>query len=337
MLLLSRKMLVQPDVSESSATTSLRFPSTLLSFPGFTRTSVPIKRQDPVISPSDTESKTVTVRTVVASAGGITLTALKNIQSCPKSALARARAVPMNAGRHCPQGGLVPSQDLIGMRLREHPASFEKRLVNGKRRLFCIFCQSPVSPKADHVRDHLLTKKHVQREVSQIKTAESDRKQRDYIRDYFDASNAKGANLDLETLKFRFKTLESFLDNGIPLMKIDGMRPLLENYGKLTLTASTHLREYLPALLREEVKKLVDECKEAEWICVIFDGTTRVDEVFAIVFRWVTQDMIIVQRVVEIGKYAHSFNHNEIVASIMLCLGRFHVDKSLHSNETGAQ
>jgi hypothetical protein len=38
-------------------------------------------------------------------------------------------------------------------------------------------------------------------------------------------------------------------------------------------------------------------------VMVIYYGTTRVDEVFAIVFRWVTDRMVITERVVEMGKY----------------------------------
>ena len=40
---------------------------------------------------------------------------------------------------------------------------------------------------------------------------------------------------------------------------------------------------------------------------VIFDGTTRVDEVFVIIFPWVTKEMIIYERCVDMGKYKHTF------------------------------
>lgn len=58
---------------------------------------------------------------------------------------------------------------------------------------------------------------------------------------------------------------------------------------------------------------------------VIFDGTTKIGEVFAIVFRWVTCDLIIVQRLVDIGKYTYSFRAEELVAAVVTILRRYNI------------
>ena len=47
------------------------------------------------------------------------------------------------------------------------------------------------------------------------------------------------------------------------------------------------MRAYIKPLLRKEIQTIMDE-RGQQNVMVIFDGTTRVDEVFAIVFRWVT-------------------------------------------------
>ena len=52
----------------------------------------------------------------------------------------------------------------------------------------------------------------------------------------------------------------------------------------------------------------------------------QVDEVFAIVFRWVEADLRIVQKVVSVGKYERSFNHQNLVDAIAVSLAKFNVD-----------
>ena len=61
-------------------------------------------------------------------------------------------------------------------------------------------------------------------------------------------------------------------------------------------------------------------------IMVIFDGTTRVDEIFGIIFRWVSKEMNIFERVVEMGKYKHTFNHEELITAVIKILTKFKMD-----------
>lgn len=51
-------------------------------------------------------------------------------------------------------------------------------------------------------------------------------------------------------------------------------------------------------------------------LMVIFDGITRVDEVFCIIFR-VSKEINIFERVVEMGKYKHTFNHEELITAVI--------------------
>jgi hAT family C-terminal dimerisation region len=68
----------------------------------------------------------------------------------------------------------------------------------------------------------------------------------------------------------------------------------------------------------------MDEIKQQR-VMVIFDGTTRVDEVFAIIFRWVIKEMIIYERCVEMGKYKHTFNHEELITAVIKILTKYNV------------
>ena len=58
---------------------------------------------------------------------------------------------------------------------------------------------------------------------------------------------------------------------------------------------------------------------------VIFDGTTRVDEVFVIIFPWVTKEMIIYERCVDMGKYKHTFYHEELITAVIKIPTKYNV------------
>jgi hypothetical protein len=58
---------------------------------------------------------------------------------------------------------------------------------------------------------------------------------------------------------------------------------------------------------------------------VIFDGTMRVDEVFVIIFRWVTKEMIIYERCVEMCKYKHTFYHEELITAVIKILTQYNI------------
>ena len=123
--------------------------------------------------------------------------------------------------------------------------------------------------------------------IFKVCTQTLSKKSRDFIAEYFKASHEAGETIDLKTLNFRFDTLTEFLRNGTTLNKIDGFRNHYEKISGMTLTASKRMRAYIKPLLRKEIQTIMDE-RGQQNVMVIFDGTTRVDEVFAIVFRWVT-------------------------------------------------
>lgn len=84
------------------------------------------------------------------------------------------------------------------------------------------------------------------------------------------------------------------------------------------------MRQLIPTLLEQEIHTIKEEiCKS--FITVIFDGTTRVCEVFSIIFRYVTNDFDITERLVELGKYQHGFNHEELVSAVRVILTKYEV------------
>ena len=63
-----------------------------------------------------------------------------------------------------------------------------------------------------------------------------------------------GATLPTYTRVFRFEVVETLLMAGIPISKIDVLRPLSEKYGH-SFTASTQMKNIIPAVLAREQEK----------------------------------------------------------------------------------
>jgi len=276
---------------------------------------------------------------------GYAVTQTKELQQCPKSLLARERIVPTNKGSSEPRKSLSELQklkeiedikNLIRSRIKEHEkfvsttegAVVVLRSTNAAKTLWCDACHTDLKPKKSNVDEHLKTKKHLDAIRIKEKDIKKDAAARDYIKEYFESSHAKGETVNLESMTFRFETVQEFLANGIPLQRIDGCRDFLEKRSGLSLTDSSHMRKYIPPLLQKEIQTIISECKGND-IVVIFDGTTRVDEVFCIIFRWVTDKLEIKERLVEMGKYQHGFNSEELSSAIIKILTKYGIDFGL--------
>lgn len=179
-------------------------------------------------------------------------------------------------------------------------------------------------------------------------------KTKDYFKKYFDSTRAVGETLDDETMAFRISNMEMMLMSGIPLAKLDSMRPTLEKHGKQKLTSSSNMRQLIPPMLQRELDCIMAECLGRD-VVIIFDGTSKlrhgscrhfhsthltpfhvlltgqVSEVFAIVFRFVKDDFDIITWVVAVAKYERSFNHKNLVDAIIELTAKFNLDRGGNS------
>ena len=217
----------------------------------------------------------------------------------------------------------------VERRISENPGKYKKHkeLIDGTFicRLWCLACRTTTSANKSHVLEHEKTKKHLQASETNSKKLREERLQRDHLRDYLQVKHPEGETLPIETVQFRAETVKQFCMQGIALNKLDAMRPYLENISGKSLTTSSHLRDYIPPLLEQEIQKVLDEFKGRE-IMVIFDGTTHVGEFFCIVFRSCTDKFDIVERVVAMDMYQHGFNHEELLSAVIKVLSEHHVD-----------
>ena len=319
--LVRRPLVTVPEVVEIAAPAVLDTPpvrkSTGLAKFGFTRRPPEMPQQEVVVMRVNIGAPTAT---------GVQLTALKEMAACPPSTLSRERVIAVNTGKHKEKQeskqDIEKRRSLVRMRIKENSIFIASY---GGNRLWCMACKKVVDHSRGHAVEHLLTTRHLNNLKKDEKVIESSKRERDYIREYFLESHAKSETVDIDTLQFRFKTLYTFLTNGTALNKMGRFRSHFEETSGFTLTVSTHMRTYLPPLLRKEIDDILNDIRDQN-LMVIFDGTTRVDEVFAIVFRYVTVGMQIEERLVEMGKYQHSFNHEELITAVVKILTKYDVD-----------
>ena len=106
------------------------------------------------------------------------------------------------------------------------------------------------------------------------------------------------------------KVVSEFLKAGIPLVKIDKLRDLLESDG-YSLASSTHLRQLIPFILNEEIDSLREQLS-GKCLSIIFDGTTHVAEAFVVVVRYLDSEWVILQKVAQLLLLSKSLCGEEV-------------------------
>ena len=117
----------------------------------------------------------------------------------------------------------------------------------------------------------------------------------------------------------RSEVVRSMLLAGLPLAKVDVLRPLLENGGALHLTYSSRVAQYIPFIL-EEKTYLKAELTEAPFLSVVFDGSTHLGEALAILFRYIDADWKLRQRLVRLHVLSKSLNGQQLARELITCL-----------------
>ena len=115
---------------------------------------------------------------------------------------------------------------------------------------------------------------------------------------------------------FRFEVVETLLLAGIPISKVDIVRPLFERYAQ-RLTSSSHMKDLIPAVLEKEKEKLKAEVHNLKETSIIFDWTARLGEALAIVLRFVQEDCKPTQRLVRLEVLAKPLKGNALAQRLM--------------------
>ena len=148
-------------------------------------------------------------------------------------------------------------------RIEEFPG---EHLCISAGQLFCDACHTVVMPKKSIVKGHISTDRHRRAKDQRKKAAAHQATLTTSWKKYQEKheEKLKGTGLstamDDSTIMRRTNVVEAMLKAGIPLAKVDYLRPLLEaNNSRLTF--STHLAQIIPFLLEPEKAKLKEEVK----------------------------------------------------------------------------
>ena len=113
-----------------------------------------------------------------------------------------------------------------------------------------------------------------------------------------------------------FEIVACVIFGGVPLLKVDILRPLLEKYGH-RLTYSANLPEIITVVLEKEREKLLSELEGVKKASVTFDGTARMGETLVAIVRFVQENFIPTQRHIRLEVLAKTLKGDELAQRLM--------------------
>lgn len=207
-------------------------------------------------------------------------------------------------------------------RVREFPGEF---LVVSCGKLHCEACHHNINLKKSVVEKHLQSRAH--QEGKEKRKSEQLRQQR--VAQSWEQYQKRQAKdlpgtgmtpaVPTEQSMRRVAVVTEFLKAGIPLAKIDSLRPLLED-GSEKLTDSAHMASYVPFVLETEKSDIMEELKDKPHVTAIFDGSTYQGEALVVILRYVTEDFTIHQRLVSVRVLAKSVTGQQLAREIITAL-----------------
>jgi hypothetical protein len=193
--------------------------------------------------------------------------------------------------------------------------------------LFCMVCSMLVNANKVACKSHLSSESHARKKKEKEKLISENTRLEIVLREYLAShQNLKGANIEEKIHSFRMKTVRYFLQAGLPLSKIDILREFLEEFSGIKLTSSSNMKLYVPIVLKLETNDIKALIQESAYILVIYDGTTRVDDVFCVVLRFVLTNFNIIHKLVALDRYLKNGNHEELVNAVIRALQKYEIN-----------
>ena len=188
----------------------------------------------------------------------------------------------------------APKNVTVEQRLKEFPG---ETFCKSAGILFCRGCTKTLSLIKQTLVVHTASEMHKQNKIAYLDTRNEDDDVKAIITEYFNTHPTEAqATLSPETLLFRWRVVEKMMEEGIGLNKVDALRSLLERGGE-KLTTRSHLAQFVPQITAREMEIVQGEIK-GEKGCIIFDGTTRLGEAVAALWRQCSPEFVIQTRLV---------------------------------------
>ena len=246
-----------------------------------------------------------------------TVSLLSRLRVPTKSDLSRKRkilTIPPVGKKRSSQSGYKKSKDpkvKPSQRVREFPNEY---LCVSAGELFCNVCRERLKVKRSTVKNHVTSTKHAE-SIAKYKKGES--RDGDIVKalqKYDQRVNPVGQTLSPEVRLYWIKVVMTMLKAGIPLSKLDTLRDLLEE-NSTRLTDTRQMYDLIPFILEQEKQKIQSEIKDKH-VSIIFDGTSRLGEVLAIILRYV-DNWEVKQRLVRLEMLTKSLSAEEVARELI--------------------
>ena len=142
-------------------------------------------------------------------------------------------------------------------------------LINSAGKLFCSACREELSLKLSIIKNHVGSAKHSRYKQ---KLKEKNSREQDIVqtfRVYEQEVHPVGESLPEVHKLWRIKVVTTFLKAGVPLIKIDQLRGLLEEH-TYSLSDRREMSDLIPFIQSEEQQQIKAELK-GEKVYMIFD------------------------------------------------------------------
>ena len=240
---------------------------------------------------------------------------LDRLKAPTPSDLARKRKIacnppPKGKKRSCGRGANNPKSVTPIQRVKENP---DECLTVSNKQLFCRACREELSLISSVVHNHVKSAKHqagrkrlAAKEVHDIDIAAA-------LKASDEVAHRVGETLPQDQRVYRVKVVTAFLWAAVPLNKLEHFRELLEEHA-FRLSDRRHKSDIIPFISLQEHACIKEEISR-QYVSVIYDGTTRLEEAMAIVLRFV--DWELQQRLVRLQLLAKSMTGEEIARELV--------------------
>ena len=184
-------------------------------------------------------------------------------------------------------------------------------------KLFCNSCREELSLKRSIIKNHVSSSKRKSSKVTRANKQINDRTIVESLKLYEADVHPRGEKLPEAQRLYRVKVVTALLKAGIPLSKIEPLREILEEhaYRLSDVRGMFDLIPFVHSQVQQEIKAELSE----KYVSVIFNGTTRLGEAFAVVLRFVS-DKQIKQRLIKFQILNKSLTGEEIAREVISIL-----------------
>ena len=271
-----------------------------------------------VAEPESGDSGSTSSTTTTSSSRPVSL--LDRLRSPTAADINRKRKIKSNSPpvgtRHC-KG--TTSSDPKSVEPSKRVKDFPGECLNvSAGKLFCSACREELSLKRSTVTNHVRSQKHETSKKNLQKKEAREKDIADALKKHNEEVHLHGESLPESQQVYRVKVVRAFLRSGIPLTKLDTFRDVLEEHA-YRLCHHRHMFDLVPFILKDEDSRIRGEIS-GKYLSVIFDGTSRLGEVLAIVLRYIDDNWIVQQRLIRMEMLSKSMTGEEIARELVSVL-----------------